>query len=111
VVRPAPDAADWGLIELDGEDRVRRVVGLPDGPVDAPLRGFMFPGLHVFEPRIFDWMQPGASYSVIREIYPRVLRAGERVYGFGTTARWVTIDPLEELRAAEDILSRTPFRF
>src|SRR5262249_47345306 len=76
VVRPAPDAADWGLIELDGEDRVRRVVGLPDGPVDAPLRGFMFPGLHVFEPRIFDWMQPGASYSVIREIYPRVLRAG-----------------------------------
>ena len=24
--------------------------GLPDGPIDLPLRPFMFPGLHVFEP-------------------------------------------------------------
>ena len=51
VVRPAPDAARWGLIELDADDRVRRVVGRPDGSRStAPLRGFMFPGLHVFEP-------------------------------------------------------------
>jgi NDP-sugar pyrophosphorylase family protein len=86
-------------------------VGLPEDPVDTPLRGFMFPGLHIFEPRIFEWMRSDASYSVIRETYPRLLRGGERIYGFVTTARWVTIDTPEELIAAADVLSRSPFRF
>src|SRR5438132_10491522 len=27
----------------------------------GPLRPFMFPGLHVFEPAIFDWMDAGAA--------------------------------------------------
>ena len=111
AVRPAPDAASWGLIELDQDDRVRRVVGRPDGPVSAPLRGFMFPGLHVFEPAVFARMDPGGSFSVIRETYPRLLRSGEAVYGFVTEARWVTIDTAEGLAAAGDTLSRAPFRF
>jgi NDP-sugar pyrophosphorylase family protein len=111
AVRPAPDAALWGLIELDAEDRVRRVVGLPEGPLDLPLRGFMFPGLHVFESRVFAWMDPGASFGVVRETYPRLLRADERIHGFVTRARWVTIDTPEGLAAAEETLSRQPFRF
>ncbi len=111
VVRPAPDAARWGLIELDAEDRVRRVVGLPPGPVSGPLRGFMFPGLHVFEPRVFTFMAPGRPFSVIRETYPLLLQAGEPVAGYVTTARWITIDTPDELAAAGEALARQPFRF
>jgi NDP-sugar pyrophosphorylase family protein len=111
VLRPAPDAANWGLIELDPDDRVRRVVGLPPGPVDVPLRGFMFPGLHVFEPEVFRFMDVGASFGVIRETYPRLLGAGERVNGFVTDARWITIDTPESLAAAGETISRAPFRF
>jgi NDP-sugar pyrophosphorylase family protein len=111
VLRPAPDAARWGVIELEADDRVRRVVGLPPGPVDASLRAFMFPGLHVFEPEVFRYMDAGASFGVIRETYPRLLRAGERVHGFVTEARWITIDTPESLAAAGETISRTPFRF
>jgi len=111
VVRPAPDAARWGLIELDADDRVRRVVGLPPGSPGVALRGFMFPGLHVFDPRVFRFMEPGAPFSVIRETYPRLLRAGEPIYGFVTAARWVTIDTPASLAAASDTLTRAPFRF
>jgi NDP-sugar pyrophosphorylase family protein len=111
VVRPAPDAARWGLVELDASGCVRRVAGLPEGPVIGPLRPFMFPGLHVFEPRVFDYMRPDAAFSVTRETYPAMLQAGEVVRGFVTEARWLTIDTPVELDAADHTLARTPFRF
>lgn len=111
AVRSSPEAERLGLVELDIDDRVRRVAGRPDEPLGIPLRGFMFPGLHVFDPRVFDWMDSGVAFGVIRETYPRLLRAGEPVYGFISDARWLNIDTPESLVAAGDILSRDPFRF
>jgi NDP-sugar pyrophosphorylase family protein len=111
VVRPDARAAEYGLLELDADDRLRRIVGLPAGPVPEPLRPFMFPGVHVFEPEVFDWMDPGAAFSVTRVTYPRLLAAGRRVYGYATTARWITIDTPEALAAADREARRTPFRF
>jgi len=112
VVRPAPDAASWGLIELDPDDRVRRVAGRPETPgTTVPLRGFMFPGLHLFEPDVFRWMDPGQRFGLIRETYPRLLRADQPVYGLVTRARWVTIDTPSSLAAADETLSRSPFSF
>jgi len=75
VVRPDPDAERYGLVELDADDRVRRVAGQPPG-APGPLRPFMFPGLQVFESTIFDWMDAGAAFSVTRVTYPRLLKAG-----------------------------------
>jgi NDP-sugar pyrophosphorylase family protein len=109
ALRPDLEAARYGLIEIDADDRVRRLVGLP-GPFDGPLRGFMFPGLHVFQPEVFAWMRPGTAYSIVRETYPKLLTAGLPVYGFVTDARWITIDTPEALAAADAVLTRTPFR-
>jgi NDP-sugar pyrophosphorylase family protein len=111
VVRADPQAASYGLVELDESDRVRRIVGLPDGRIDQPLRPFMFPGLHVFEPEIFTWMDTGQAFSVTRITYPRLLAAGKPVYGYATAARWVTIDTPEALAAADAEVRREPFRF
>ena len=110
VVRPDPDAARYGLVELDAGDRVRRIAGQPPG-AQGPLRPFMFPGLHVFEPAIFDWMDAGAVFSVTRVTYPRLLAADVPVHGFVTSARWVNIDTPEALTAADAELRRQPFRF
>jgi len=110
VVRPDPDAARYGLVELDAGDRVRRIAGQPPGAQGA-LRPFMFPGLHVFEPAIFDWMHAGAVFSLTRVTYPRLLAADVPVHGFVTSARWVNIDTPEALTAADAELRRQPFRF
>jgi len=110
AVRQDPDAARYGLIELDAGDRVRRVVGLPPNVV-GEFRGFMFPGLHVFEPEIFRWMEPDAPYSVVRVTYVKLLTAGAPVYGFLTPARWVNIDTPAALAAADLTLRTAPFHF
>lgn len=107
MVRPDPDAAGYGLVELDDQDRVRRIVGLPPG---APgTRGFMFPGLHVLEPEVFRWMDAGGVFSITRVTYPRMIEAGLPVFGRVTTARWITIDTPEALAAADRMLREAPF--
>jgi NDP-sugar pyrophosphorylase family protein len=112
AVRPDPDAARYGLVELDADDRVRRIAGLPvDVPASPALRPFMFPGLHVLEPEVLDWMDAGAAFSINRVTYPRLLAAGRPLFGYPTEARWVTIDTPEALAAADAVLTRQRFRF
>ena len=111
AVRQVADPARWGIVELDADDRVRRIAGLPPTVPTVPLRPFMFPGLHVLEPGIFEWMEPDAAYSVTRVTYPRLLAADAPIHGFVTGARWVNIDTPAALADADRTLRETPFRF
>jgi NDP-sugar pyrophosphorylase family protein len=98
-------------VELDDDDRVRRIVGRPAGSVAGTLRGFMFPGLHVLEPSVFRWMHAEGAFSIMRETYPRLIAGGLAVYGFATSARWVNIDTPAALEAADLTLRTRPLRF
>jgi NDP-sugar pyrophosphorylase family protein len=110
VVRPDPDPHAWGAVEIDAASRVRRIAGLPRGVDPTALRAFMFPGLHVFEPEIFDWLEPAGAFSITRVTYPRLLEAGRSVRAFVTDARWITIDTAEALAWADRELRERPFR-
>jgi len=110
VVRPDAAAARYGLVELDADDRLRRIVGLPPGGTSGPLRPYMFPGLQILEPRVFAYMDAGCAFSVTRVTYPRLIAAGEPVFGYVSDARWITIDTPEALAEADRELRRTPFR-
>ena len=108
VLRSDPDASRYGLVEIDADDRVRRVVGLPPG-VAGTLRGFMFPGLHVLEPEVFKWMDAGGVYSITRVTYPRLIQADVPIYACVTSARWINIDTPQALTAAERTWQTAPF--
>lgn len=111
VVRADPDAARYGLVELDADDRVRRIAGLPPGDPPPGLRPFMFPGLHVMQPEIFRWMAAEAAFSITRSTYPALLAADQPIFGCVTPARWLTIDTPEALSAADTAYRAHPFRF
>jgi len=82
MVRSDPDAAGYGLVELDDADRVRRIVGLP--PSAAPGgRGFMFPGLHVLEPEVFRWMDAGGRIARFRLCHAGTLGHDRHTRGAG----------------------------
>jgi NDP-sugar pyrophosphorylase family protein len=111
VVRPDPDPYAWGAVEIDATDRVRRIASRPDGVDPTGLRALMFPGLHVFEPEIFEWLDPNGAFSITRVTYPRLLAAGRLVRAFVTEGRWITIDTAEALASADRELRERPFRF
>src|SRR5690606_26819009 len=47
ILRPHPDPASLGAIEIDREGRVRRIVGQPERAEGGPLDAYMFTGVHV----------------------------------------------------------------
>jgi mannose-1-phosphate guanylyltransferase len=109
ALRADPNAARYGLVEIDDAARIRRIVGLPAGPIIPGLRGLMFPGLHVLEPAIFAHMAAGTSFSITRTTYPEVIEQGLALYGYESSARWINIDTPEALVAADGELRRRPF--
>lgn len=111
VLRPDPDPVAWGAVEIDDTHRVRRIAGLPADVDPTGLRAFMFPGVHVFEPEIFEWLDPDGAFSITRVTYPRLLEAGRPVHAFVTDARWLTIDTADALARADQELRTHPFRF
>jgi len=108
AVRPDPNVAHYGTVELNDTDRVCRIVGLPPTAKPGP-RALMFPGLHVLEPEVFRWMDAGGVFSITRVTYPRMIEAGLPVFGWETHARWITIDTPEALAAADRLLRDAPF--
>lgn len=111
MVLRADDAGSFGRVDVDVDDRVRRIVGEPPVAVDPGWRSFMFPGLHVLEPEVFDYMDAGAVFSITRATYTRLLEAGRPIFGYVTGARWLTIDTPAALNAADRAFRAAPFAF
>jgi NDP-sugar pyrophosphorylase family protein len=90
VLRPDRDAARYGVIEIDGESRIRRFLGTPPR-VEAQLTPLMFTGVHVFEPAVFEYMTAGC-FGINRTTYPRLLADGCPLYGYQFDGYWRVLD-------------------
>jgi len=75
VVREVPDAAKWGAIELDENDRVTSVLG--EGQPGA--RACMFTGVHVLSPRALSRLPQSGESDSVRQSYIPALLDGERL--------------------------------
>ena len=105
VLRPGPETARYGVLETDAGGHIRRFLGQP-AEVSEPLSAFMFTGLQVLEPRVFDFMPEGKPFSTTRDTYPQMLRAGEPLYGFLHTGSWMVVDSAEDMaRATQALIS------
>ena len=101
VLRPDPNAAEYGLLEINAAGRLRRLRGEP-AEVDEPVSAYMFTGCQILEPRIFNFMPEVKPFSTTRETYPAMIRASEPLYGFVHTGPWMVVD------TTEDIVSGNP---
>lgn len=96
-LRRDPEAARYGLIEIDSHGRIRRFLGQP-AEVDEPLTRLMFGGVHILSPRVFEYL-PDGIYSITRQTYPRLLAAAEPLYGYVFDGYWQVLDTPEGLEA------------
>jgi len=124
VVRPDPDALRNDDIGIDAECRIRRFLGRdyppsldghgrPHGATGEPTgphARLMYPGVMVFEPRLFTFMHPGI-YSITRDVFPRLLAAQEGVYGYVYDGFWRVLDTPHDLEAGRrELAERTARR-
>ena len=72
VVRPDPEAARWGAIDVGEDGRVRTILG---------AGGYMFTGVHVLEPELLARV-PDGEQCIIRTAYQGALRDGAPIHAF-----------------------------
>jgi NDP-sugar pyrophosphorylase family protein len=103
VLRPDPEADRYGLVEVGRNGRVRRIRGQPEEVPEA-LFPYMFTGVQILEPRIFDFMPEVKPFSTTRGTYPQMIQAGERLQGFIHTGSWMVVDDEADLTRTTQLL-------
>jgi len=102
VVRSDPEAARYGAIELDAQDRIRTIVGR-GGHAAGALRQFMFTGVHILEPSVFDAI-PGQGFSSITDVYIAMLQRSEKLFGYVMRGAWMDLGTPERYQEANRLL-------
>lgn len=104
VLRKDPRIDSFGAIGIARDGRIRRFLE-HSAPGGAQVDLFMFTGVQILEPRVFDFM-PEGPFSITEITYPRMLAAGEPLFGARFDGPWLTVGTPDELTHAENELRR-----
>ena len=79
------------------ETEAGRVTGfgrmpVADGGGDAPL---MFTGIHILEPRIFDYVPRGVFSDTVIDVYPQAIAKGETIAAHVASGKWRELSTLK----------------
>ena len=108
VLRPDPQADLYGAIETSADLRIQKFLDYeaPRSQSAGPLTKYMFTGVQVLEPRVFDYMEAAAPpdsgrFGITKVTYPRLLTQGERLYGFPFHGYWQDTGTPQRIEEAE----------
>lgn len=98
------DTSQYGVVELD---RDGYVVGFQEKPEPAEARSDLAnTGIYVLEPEALRYIPDGVFFDFARDVFPRLLAAGEDFVGYESSFYWSDIGTLDAYRAAQqDALS------
>jgi NDP-sugar pyrophosphorylase family protein len=99
VLRADPEAARWGLVEVEAGDRIVRITGKGRSSA-APATPRMFAGVHVLNPRLLRDVPKGVTSSII-DPYVAAIERGEAVLGYDLKGYWSDIGTAERYAQAE----------
>ena len=106
--------ATIGLIPVENPLEFGIVITREDGTIERflekPTWGEVFTdtintGIYVFEPAIFNWIEADEPVDFSSEVFPKLLEAGEPLYGAIASGYWEDVGTLDAyVRAHQDIL-------
>lgn len=93
------DTSHYGVVELDAE---RNVVRFQEKPVPSEARSNLVnTGIYVLEPQVLDYIPEDTVFDFAEDVFPLLLKAGERVAGYEGRFYWSDIGTLEAYQAAQ----------
>ena len=103
VVRPDSDAVRRDDVCIDAHGCLRRILGHGE-PMSTALQRCLYAGVMILEPRVFSYLDSGI-FSITRDTYPRLLAAGEPLFGFVHRRYWRVLDTPADLEAGRAEIS------
>ncbi len=98
------DTSEFGVVEIDEECNILGFQEKPD-PKEA-ISTLANAGVYVFEPGVLEYIPENTFFDFAKDVFPRLLEAGERFVGYQGNFYWSDIGTLEAYRQAQyDVLS------
>ncbi|MBS7288506.1 MAG: NTP transferase domain-containing protein [Candidatus Freyarchaeota archaeon] len=93
----------YGIAMVDENGRIQRFLEKPGwGEVFSDL---VNTGTYVLEPEVFNYIPKGKEYDFSKDLFPRLLKEGERVFSYRMREYWIDIgNPQKYVQANQDIL-------
>lgn len=98
------DTSQYGVVELGPDGDIVAFQEKPDP--DEAISTLANTGIYVLEPEALRYIPEGTFFDFARDVFPRLLEAGEKFVGYEDDFYWSDIGTLEAYRAAQhDVLS------
>jgi len=102
------DPTPYGLVITDEAGRVEKFLEKPSW--ESVTTKNINAGIYVIDPSVFNDVPKGKPYSFERELFPKLLANGERVFAIVSDSYWLDIgSPKKYMQAHKDILSGEAF--
>src|SRR5437870_3493717 len=86
VLKPVPNPLEYGVVVVDEGGAVQRFIEKPSwGEVISDLANT---GIYVLDPAVFDFFRPGEVTDWSGDVFPKLLKQGEAVFGWVTSGYW-----------------------
>ena len=111
VLLPNTRRERFSVVETE-DCRIKSFAGMPvvdGGAGPAPL---MFTGIHILEPRIFEYIPRGVFSDSVVHVYPPAIANGETIAGHVASGKWRELSTLQRyLEISVELLKEEQMRF
>jgi mannose-1-phosphate guanylyltransferase len=98
------DTSEYGVVEADEEGNILGFQEKPE-PVEA-ISTLANTGIYVLEPGVLEYIPEDTFYDFAKDVFPRLLEAGEKFCGYEGEFYWSDIGNLAAYRQAQyDVLT------
>ena len=102
---PVERPHQFGIARLDSDNRVLRFKEKPRP--EEFFSDFASVGLYILEPKVLDYIPSGVEFDFAKDVFPKLLSSGEKIYGYPASGFWVDIGiPENYMKAVRWILSK-----
>ncbi len=104
ALMPVSDTSQYGVVRLDGEGNIVAFQEKPH-PKEA-ISNLANTGIYVLEPEVLRYVPDDTFFDFAKDLFPRLLEAGEGFVGYQGDFYWSDVGTLETYRAAQsEVLS------
>jgi mannose-1-phosphate guanylyltransferase len=96
------DVSQSGVVELDRDDRILRLVEKPK-TAESPTSHYVNAGFYFLDPKVLDYIPDGKFCDFGFDVFPKMLQAGEKIHAVKMEDPIIGIDTMESYKKADEL--------